>query len=240
MPKLRAIAFLVAFYLNTAIWTVAVLPFALMGRDVFMKVIRAWVRCTLWLLRLTAGVRVEFRNTSAVPRGPLLVAAKHQSALETLALLLVFERPVFILKRSLTRIPLFGWYITRMGHIGVDRAAGASALRAMMHEAKAAVEAGSQIIIFPEGTRTAPGAAPDYKPGVVQMYRQLGAPCLPVALNTGLFWPRRSLAFNPGVAVIEVLPLLPADLDRRAVIPALIAAIEPPSNVLLDEGRRRR
>lgn len=237
MQTFRAVLFLVLFYINTAIWTVAVMPFALMGRDVFMKVIRGWVRCTLLLLRLTAGVKVEFRNTHLAPRGALLVASKHQSALETLALMLVFERPVFILKKSLTRIPIFGWYIVRMGHIGVDRAAGASALRAMMHEAKEAIAGGAQIIIFPEGTRRAPGAEPDYKPGVIQMYRQLGATCLPVALNTGLFWPRRSLAFQPGLAVIEVLPPLPADLARTDIIPALIAAIEPPSDRLLIEGR---
>lgn len=237
MKKLRAVLFLVAFYINTAIWTVALLPVALMGRDTFMKAIRAWVRSILLLLRVIVGVKVEFRNTSLTPPGALLVASKHQSALETLALMLVFDRPVFILKKSLTRIPIFGWYITRMGHIGVDRAAGASALRAMMHEAKAAVADGAQIVIFPEGTRRAPGAEPDYKPGVIQMYRQLGATCLPVALNTGLFWPRRSLDFNPGVAVIEILPALPADLDRKQIIPQLIEAIEPPSNRLLLEGR---
>lgn len=238
MHTFRAVVFLTLFYINTAIWTLAVLPFAFMGRDVFMTVIRAWVRCTLLLLRLTAGVKVDFRNTRRIPSGALLVASKHQSALETLALMLVFERPVFILKKSLTRIPLFGWYIKRMGHIGVDRAAGASALRAMMREAKQAIADGSQIVIFPEGTRRAPGAEPDYKPGVIQMYRKLGATCLPVALNTGLFWPRRSLAFHPGVAVIEVLPPLPAGLSRTQIIPALIDAIEPPSDRLLVEGRR--
>lgn len=235
MNKLRAVLFLIAFYVNTAIWTLALLPVALMGRDTFMKAIRAWVRSILLLLRLIAGVGLEFRNLAQIPPGALLVASKHQSALETLALMLVFDHPVFILKKSLTRIPIFGWYITRMGHIGVDRSAGASALRAMMHEAKAAIAGGAQIIIFPEGTRRAPGAEPDYKPGVIQMYRQLGATCLPVALNTGLFWPRRSLGFRPGVAVIEILPPLPAELDRRQIIPALMAAIEPPSDRLLTE-----
>ncbi|MFC0284711.1 lysophospholipid acyltransferase family protein [Camelimonas abortus] len=240
MRRLRAILFLAIFYVNTAIWSICAIPVSLLGREAFMPVIRAWVRCTLWLLRAIAGVKVEFRNLAAIPPGPLLVASKHQSALETLALVLAFDRPVFILKKSLTRIPLFGWYLKQMGHISVDRSAGAAALRAMMAEAKQAVAEGAQIVIFPEGTRTAPGAPPDYKPGVIQMYRQLGAPCLPVALNTGLFWPRRSLAFNPGVAVIEILPPLPADLGRNDIIPALEAAIEPASRRLLEEGRRGR
>lgn len=237
MKKLRAVLFLAVFYITTAILTFVYLPVALMGRKIFMKAIRAWVRLTLLQLELIAGVRVEFRNTHLTPAGALLVASKHQSALETLALVLVFDKPVFILKKSLMWIPIFGWYISRMGHIGVDRGAGASALRAMMHDAKAAIADGAQIVIFPEGTRRAPGAEPDYKPGVIQMYRQLGATCLPVALNTGMFWPRRNLGFNPGNAVIEILPPLPPNLDRRQVIPALVEAIEPACNRLLLEAR---
>lgn len=237
MQTLRAILFQAAFYLNTTIWTIAILPFALAGREALRKAIRGWVRSNLLLLRLIAGIRVEFRNTGLTPPGALLVASKHQSVLETLALVLVFERPVFILKKSLTRIPLFGWYVTRLGHISVDRDAGAAALRGMLRQAQAAIADGAQIVIFPEGTRRAPGAEPDYKPGVIQMYRQLGARCLPVALNTGLFWPRRRLAFRPGVAVIEILPPLPANLSRAEILPALIAAIEPPSDRLLAEGQ---
>jgi 1-acyl-sn-glycerol-3-phosphate acyltransferase len=236
MDAVRSLTFNAAFYVSTFVWVLAILPTLLLPQERFAGVVRAYIRSTLWLLRVIAGIRVEFRGLERITEGPLLVAAKHQSTLETFALLLIFDRPAFILKRELTRIPLFGWYLTRLGNISVDRAAGAAALRTMMGEAKAAIGQGRQIIIFPEGTRRPPGAPADYKPGIVQMYRGLGVPCLPVALNTGVFWPRRRLAMRPGVAVIEILPPLPAELPRADMLPALIAAIEPASERLLAEA----
>lgn len=227
MNALRSYAFHAAFYGSTFVWVLAIIPALLLPQDRFAGVVRAWIRWSLWLLKSICGVKVAFRGFDQVPDGALLVASKHQSTLETFALLLALKRPAFILKRELTQIPLFGRYLLKFGNISVDRAAGASALRAMMTDAKGALAQGRQIVIFPEGTRRPPGAPPDYKPGIVQLYRSLGVPCLPLALNTGVFWPRGQGGITGGTAVIEALPLLPPELSKPAVLPAIIGAIEP-------------
>jgi 1-acyl-sn-glycerol-3-phosphate acyltransferase len=179
---------------------------------------------------------VEIRGRERIPPGGLLVAAKHQSFLETFALLPLVDDPAFILKRELLWIPLFGWLAWKAGMIPIDRSGGAQALAAMNRRARAEIAAGRQILIFPEGTRRAAGAPPAYKFGVAHLYRAFGVACLPVALNSGLYWPRRQFIRRPGKVVIEILDPIPPGLSRDVFLQELQDRIETASNRLLAEG----
>ncbi|MGU3536541.1 lysophospholipid acyltransferase family protein [Methylobacterium sp. A54F] len=236
MLALRSAAFNVCFYLATTLIAAGGLPWLVTERGV-LRVARVWGRASLWLLRVVGGLRVEFRGLENVPPGPLLVAAKHQSALETLALCTVFPDFAYILKRELLFIPLIGWYFSRGGMVAIDRTKGTRAMAVMNQAAKAATADGRQLIIFPEGTRRPAGAPPAYKQGLSHLYVALGVPCLPVALNTGLYWPRRSLMRRPGTAVIEFLPAIAPGLDRTAFLRLVEARIEAASDALLASGR---
>ena len=238
MLAFRSHLFNAAFYANLILWLVLSLPLFLMPRKAFIRVAQAWARTSLWLLRVLAGTRVEFRGLERIPPGGLLVAAKHQSLWETFALFVILDDPAFIMKRELMWIPLFGWYAWGSGMVPVDRRAGAGALVEMNRRARAEVARGRQVIIFPEGTRRPAGAGPAYKFGVAHLYRTLGVPCLPVALNSGLFWPRRRFIRRPGTIVAECLEPIRPGLDRDAFFRELQARIEGASDRLLVEGRR--
>ena len=161
-------------------------------RRAVLKMAELWGRVSVWLLRVVCGTKVEFRGLENLPKGALIVAAKHQSTWETFALLRLFDDFTFIVKRELMWIPIFGWCMWKGGMIPVDRGAGSQALTDMTARAKKEIRSGRQLIIFPEGTRRAPGAEPRYKFGVAHLYAEVGVPCVPVALNSGLFWPRRA------------------------------------------------
>ena len=150
--------------------------------------------------------------------GPLIVASKHQSMWETFALMPFFDAPLFIYKRELAWIPFFGWYLMKSKMIGVDRDGGLRSLMEMARRAPKEIRSGRQLIIFPEGTRTPVGAPPNYMTGVGQIYASSAVPCLPVALNSGLFWPRRTFMRYPGTLVVEFLDPLPAGLNRKEFI----------------------
>ena len=150
--------------------------------------IRSYARTSLWLLRVVCGTKVEWRGVEKMPKAPCIVACKHQSAWETFALYAVLDDPIYILKRELMWIPLFGWYMWKAGLIPIDRAAGLAALARMTARARESARGPRprQLVIFPEGTRRAPGAEPSYKPGVAYLYGKAGVPCVPIALNSGL------------------------------------------------------
>jgi 1-acyl-sn-glycerol-3-phosphate acyltransferase len=236
MLVLRSVAFNVLFYINLVIWLIAALPTLLMPFWGILRVAQAWGRFNMWLMRVVVGTRVEFRGLERIPAGGFLLAAKHQSFWETFTLLTLVDKPAFILKRELTWIPVFGWLAIRAGMIAVNRGAGLSALSGMTRQAIEAVRRGRQIIIFPEGTRRPPGAPPAYKFGVAHLYRQLGVPCVPVALNSGLFWPRRQFIRRPGTILVEILPPIAPGLPRDAFFDELREAIEAASNRLLVEA----
>lgn len=236
MLILRSLAFNLTFYLATALIAVGGLP-TLVSRRAVIRLAQFWGRTTLWLLRVVGGVHVEFRGLENRPQGAVLVAAKHQSALETLALVTVFDDFAYILKRELLWIPLIGWYLARAGMVAIDRSKGARAMTVMNEAAAQAIRDGRQLIIFPEGTRRPPGATPGYKLGISHLYVALGVPCLPIALNTGLYWPRRSLMRRPGTTVIEFLPTIPHGLDRGPFLERVQDRVESASNVLLAAGR---
>jgi len=237
MLFVRSLLFNVAFYANLVLWLIALVPCVLLPRATFMRLVQNWGRSSLWLLRVVAGIQVEFRGVERIPPGGLLVAAKHQSFLETFALVTKFDDFSFILKRELTWIPFFGWYLIKARQVPIDRSAGSQALALMNERARAETAAGRQILIFPEGTRRAPGAPPAYKFGVAHLYANLGVPCLPVAINTGVFWPRRKFLRYPGTAVIEFLEPIPPGAPREAFLEELKARIETACGRLLKEAR---
>lgn len=229
---LRSLAFQLLFYLLTAAMGIAGLPLLLGPWRWSMWYGTHWSAATLALLGWSAGLRHEVRGLENLPRGAVVIAMKHQSAWDTLAAPVIFDRPVIVMKRELGWIPVYGWYVRKAGMVPIDRAAGPAALRGMVAAAREAAAQGRPIIIFPEGTRRAPGAPPAYQPGVYALYRQLGLPLVPVAVNSGLYWGRRSFVKRPGRIVVEILPPIAPGGERRAVMDALEAAIEGASTRL--------
>jgi 1-acyl-sn-glycerol-3-phosphate acyltransferase len=237
MLVLRSLAFNVLYYANLIAWMLAALPTLAMPRAALRDVAKAWARSSLWLLRVVAGTRVSWRGLERIPPGGLLVAAKHQSLWETFALLTILEDPVYVLKRELMWIPVFGWYAWKARSVPVNRKGRSAALAELAVKTEEALAEGRQVILFPEGTRRPPGAEPAYKYGIVHLYDRLKAPVLPVALNSGVYWPRRKFLRRPGTIVVEVLdPILPG-LSKEAFFAELQGRIEDASNRLLAEGR---
>jgi 1-acyl-sn-glycerol-3-phosphate acyltransferase len=226
MLTLRSLVFNILFYINLIILMILGLPTLLAGRHGVFALARVWGVSSLWLLDKICGLRLEFRGLENIPRGGYIIAAKHQSILETFALLLHAPDFAYVLKRELTYIPIFGWYLIGAEQIAIDRSSGRSAVSVLSERAGAVLRGGRQIFIFPEGTRRAPGAPPQYKFGVAKLYEDTGAPCLPVALNTGLYWGRRGFSRRPGVAVIQYLPVIAPGIDRDAFIETLQNAVE--------------
>lgn len=236
MIWIRSAIFNVCFFTVTVIILIIGSPALLANRHSVFKMARFWSRTSLWLLERICGLHVEFRGIDRIPDGGFLLASKHQSALETFALFLHLKDFSFILKRELMQIPIFGWYLRRAEMIGIDRTSGRAALQQAVERSRGMLSEGRCILIFPEGTRTKPGAEPSYKVGVAHLYSATGAACLPAALNTGVFWPRRSFRKYPGRVVIEFLPLIEPGLKRPEFIKALETSIEGASNKLLAEA----
>ena len=237
----RSIVFNALFYANLTVHLIVALPTFALPYPALRVFIRSYARTSLWLLRVVCGTKVEWRGTDKMPRGACIVACKHQSAWETFALYAVLDDPVYVLKRQLMWIPLFGWYMRKAGLIAIDRSAGMAALARMTARAKKTLAGARprQLVIFPEGTRRPPGAAPDYKPGIVYLYGKAGVACVPMALNSGLFWPRRSLRRLPGTIVVEILDPIPPGLDKDAFFTRLRDGIEAASTRLLQESGNR-
>ena len=232
---LRSLIYNVLFYVLLVLWMLVAVPTFLLPRRIFMRVAKAWARSNIWLMSLICHIKVEYRGVEKIPKGPLIVASKHQSMWETFALLQFFDAPLFIYKRELGWIPFFGWYLMKSGMIGVDRDGGMRSLMEMARRAPKEIRSGRQLIIFPEGTRRAAGAAPAYKFGVARLYAATGAPCLPVALNSGLVWPRRSFLRHPGVVRVEILDPIPPGLAPDALFARLQHDIETATARLLAE-----
>jgi len=232
----RSIVFNVLFYLNTALWLVIALPTFFLPYRAILEVAKAWGRTNLVLLRV-AGIDYEVRGRDKIPSGPLIVAAKHQSAWETFALLPLFDNPVFIVKRELQWIPIFGWLMIKGRMVPVDRGARSQALAAMTERARVELARGRQLVIFPEGTRRPAGAEPRYKYGVAHLYAEEGVPCVPIALNSGLFWPRRSIRRVPGTVLVEVLDPIQPGLDKDVFFKQLQHEIESATARLIAEAK---
>jgi len=236
MILLRSLLFHASFYLLTAALAIFGLPILLLNRHRVQSYAKFWTGSTVWLLKKICNVTVEWRGLENLPRGACIIASKHQSTLETMALTTKGADFSFILKRELVAIPLLGWYLKGAGQLGIDRSKGARALSDLARQARAAIEQGRQLIIFPEGTRKPVGSAPDYKPGVAYLYSETKAPCIPVALNTGLFWPRHGLVIRRGKATIAFLPPIEPGLDKKSFLKLLEARTETAAAELAAEA----
>jgi 1-acyl-sn-glycerol-3-phosphate acyltransferase len=236
MIKLRALLFNALYLLWTAVMHIVCLPLLLAPARVIHAAGKFWIAGSLALLKLCVGLGVREIGSEHLPGQPVLFAVKHQSAWETLYLSWRLNHPAFVLKKELLHIPLFGWFLRRVGMIAIDRSGKAAALKKMVADAKAIFAQGRPVIIFPEGTRVAPGAHRPYQPGIAALYAQLDVPVVPVALNSGLFWGRKAILKKPGTITIEYLPPIPPGLDRKSFMRELESRIEGASNRLAVEA----
>lgn len=236
----RSIVFNGLFYANLLGHMILALPALALPYSALHGFLRSYARTSLWLLRVVCGIKVEWRGFAKIPHGACIVACKHQSLWETFALYAVLDDPTYILKRDLMWIPLFGWFARKAGVIPVDRSAGLAALTRMTALAQKQLARGRQVVLFPEGTRRPPGAEPAYRPGIVHLYDRAGVPCVPLALNSGLAWPRRSVLRYPGTIIVEVLEPIPPGLAKSDFFSRLQAGLEAASNQLVAEGKRSR
>jgi 1-acyl-sn-glycerol-3-phosphate acyltransferase len=222
MAFLRSALFALLFYGLTVIMVIAAFPVLLLGSGPFRRYVRFWTASHGWLARVVLGVRCVVEGP--VPAERALIAAKHESAYETFALVALTGDPIIVLKRELAVIPIFGWLTRRYGVMPVDRAASATALRAMLAAADAAQATGRSVLIFPEGTRVAPGAAPKLQAGFAGIYARLALPVVAVATDAGRVWPR-GFVKHPGVVRLRFTPPIPADRPRKAIEAEVHAAI---------------
>ena len=210
----RSLIFYVVFYVNTAVFLILGSPLLLGPRRWAMAGLAAHAYASIWWMRMICGTRLEVRGRENLPKGAAIIASKHQSAWDTFGLIPLTRDPAMIMKQELLSLPLYGWFSRKFEMIPVRRDLGPTALRQMAREAAKRAAQGRDIVIFPEGTRRPPGAPPDYRPGVILLYEALGIPCVPVALNSGYFWPRHSIMRRPGTIIVEFLPAIPPGLPR--------------------------
>ncbi|MBI3446625.1 MAG: 1-acyl-sn-glycerol-3-phosphate acyltransferase [Magnetospirillum sp.] len=239
MTVLRSALFIAFIWVWTLVLSLLYLPLLALPRRAMRPAVKLWLTGVLGALRVIAGLAWELRGAENVPAGPLIIASKHQSAFETFVFHLLLSDPAYILKRELLWIPFFGWYLGKSGVIAIDRSAGTKALKAMVKGAEDAVAQGRPVVIFPEGTRAAPGAKLPYHSGVAMLYGALKVPVVPIALNSGLFWRRRGFAKKPGTLTIEALPAILPGMDRKAFMAELESRIETASDRLVAEARQR-
>ncbi|MET1026025.1 MAG: lysophospholipid acyltransferase family protein [Dongiaceae bacterium] len=232
MTTFRALLFNIAYISWSVGIHIVCLPLLFGPRAWVRAAGRVWIHVSLWLLRVVVGLTHREIGLDNFPKTPVIVAVKHQSAWETLYLTLAFGHPAFILKRELLWIPLFGWYLRKVGMIAVDRSGKAAALKRMVREAQACFAAGQAVVIFPEGTRVVPGQHKPYQPGIAALYSQLKMPVVPVALNSGLFWGRKAFVKRPGIITVQYLPAIPPGLDRKSFMRELETRIEIAADAL--------
>lgn len=235
---LRSLLFNVGWYAGSTVIAVAGAPILLLPRRAVVAWARFWIVFVLWWLRITCGLTHRVIGLENLPKGPAIIAAKHQSSWETLAVTLIFPDIATVLKRELLFIPVVGWAMARAGNIAVSRGEGASALRGLVRQAKSAIAERRSIVIFPEGTRVAPGDHKPYQVGTAALYRQLGVPVVPVALNSGVFWGRRKFIKRPGVITLEILPPIAPGLDREAFMTTLRERVETATARLVESAER--
>ena len=231
MTALRSSLFSLYLWGSALVLGVFCLP-ALASQRASMTVSKLWAAGCLHALRALCGLGYRVEHAERLPKGAALIAVKHQSMWETLALTVLLDEPCFVLKQELGRIPVFGWYCRANGFVFIDRSAGAKALRTMTTAAKAAAARGAQVVIFPEGTRVAPGQTAPYQPGVAALARAMDAACVPVAHDSGLYWRHPSARRLPGTITLQVFEPIPAGTPRPALMARLEAVIEPATRAL--------
>jgi 1-acyl-sn-glycerol-3-phosphate acyltransferase len=234
MPIIRSTLFNLAFYTWGVVAAVVFSPTLLISRSATYFSNQIWIRGVFFLMRTIMGLKIEIKGVQNQLPSPVIYASKHQSALETMLFHYVLNDPAIVLKRELMWIPFFGWYFKKLGMIPIAREKnkGTSSLRKMLKACKAAVDNNQPIVIFPEGTRSSPDQAGHYQPGVASIYKQLGVPVVPVALNSGCYWPRRGFLKHPGVVTIQFLESIPPGLPRQEFMSVLQSRIETASRAL--------
>ena len=230
MIALRSIAFQIAFYMWTSAILVFYLPLLVMPRRIMQAGTRFWLCGLLFLAAMICGIRYRIVGREHLPAGPAVIAAKHQSAWDTMIFHQLLDDPVFAVKRELFAVPLLGWYMHKAGCLRIDRSSPVRAMRTLITGATRALAEGSQVVVFPEGTRVAPGVRGPYHAGISGLYGRGGAPVIPVALNSGVLWPRRAFRKYPGVITLEILPPVPSGLDREDFLRELKQRIETASD----------
>ena len=230
---IRSIIFYSLLNLWTLIMGIICIPFLLLPNKLLKKPVNVWIFGIFELLKLTCNITYEIKGKENILNKPVLVASKHQSTFDTFVLYLFLKKSVFIHKKELFYIPIFGQYLKKSSMISIDRKEGASAMRKMLKEANNKISQGYSIIIFPEGTRKKPGEKPNYKRGFVGIYNEIQTEILPVALNTGLCWPKNSFIKQPGHITIKFLNIIPAGLKKEKVMKILEERIENESNKII-------
>ena len=225
------------FYIVLTLWTISLgllfLPFLLLPSKYMYFPAKIWVRGIFILLKSICGITHEIRGKNYIPKKPVVVVSKHQSAFETFALFYYLKKSFFIHKKQLIYIPIFGQYLLKSNMVSIDRKGGAKTMKKILFETKKRIEDGSSIIIFPEGTRRRPGETPDYKTGFIGIYKEVNRKLLPVAVNSGLFWPRHKFIMNKGHIIIEILPTIEAGVPKNEILNKVKEVIEKASNNLL-------
>jgi 1-acyl-sn-glycerol-3-phosphate acyltransferase len=236
MILLRSLLFMIAFYAWSVFMALAMLPTVIGPRQWMIGFFRFWGRGIYLLLAVICGIKVDVRGQHLIPKGAALVAPKHQCMFDVFSQFVWLPDSCWVMKKELMWIPFFGWYALKTRMIIVDREGHAAALKRMVKDALARFADGRQLVIFPEGTRGAPGVAGDYKPGVAALYRELNVSCVPVATNSGVHWPAHGFLRKPGTIVFEFLEPIPPGLKRATFMETLKTRIETASNALLAEG----
>ena len=234
MQYLRSLLFIGQMYVAMLVLAIAYFPWAVMSSAGAHAACHAYCRWVLWTLDRMTGLKTEVRGTP--PTGEVMIAAKHQSFLDIMMIYNAVPRGKFIMKRELMFAPLLGQYALRIGCVPVNRGKRGAAIAKMLADVKSGKQQGGQLIIYSQGTRVAPGAKRPYKIGTGALYEQLGQPCVPVATNVGVFWPRHGILRKPGLAVVEFLPEIAPGLPRHDFMARLEAEVETASDALMAEA----
>lgn len=237
MTWLRSLLYQILFLPWTLLLCLSFVPLLIAApRRTVQRAAAFWLEGALWLQKTILGLSFEVRGAANLPRGGAIVAAKHQSAWETMVFHRLVGDPAFVLKKELLSLPMIGWYMRRTGQIAIDRSAGGAALKLMLEAGRRAVDDGRCVVIFPEGHRQPPGKAGRYHPGIFKLYEALNVPVAPIALNSGLFWSRNAFLRHPGRIVLEILPHIPPGLDRQTFMHRLQDSIETATRALEAEA----
>jgi 1-acyl-sn-glycerol-3-phosphate acyltransferase len=237
--RATVLTFNILFVFSTATLSLAAAPGLLMPYGAVIWFKQIWLHLVLGLTRRVIGIDCEVRGREKIPNGPVIFAAKHQSAWDTMALSHAHPRCAIVLKRELIWLPVWGWYLLRLGMIPIDRSKGIASLKKITAAAGRLAGRGQSILIFPQGTRTPPGADRPYLPGVAAIYKGANVPVVPVALNSGLFWPRKLMDKHPGIVMVEYLDPIEPGLDRKTFMKLLAERIEPATARLEAEALER-
>ncbi len=227
----------ILFYIFLSVWTIFMgiicLPYLFISRSYIRKPINLWILGIFKLLEIICNITYEIKGGENIPKYSILIVSKHQSAFETLALFYYINKSIFIHKKQLFFIPIFGQYLKKTNMISINRSQGTASVRKILKEAKSKMSAGYSIVIFPEGTRKIPGEKPDYKSGFIGIYNETESEILPIALNSGCYWPKHTFIKNPGKIIIKIMNPIPAKLKKAEILKKVESIIEKETNIIV-------